>query len=118
MKQIQILVRFIAKTVFKRDTDDFSEIIEKGACGADLLHKELMQMLIRGEICKAENHLFDSIDTSSKYHLAVAMDFYTRLNLLADEELEAADFSREEIKEGIKSITVAYGMDFTTDYFG
>ena len=42
MKQIQILVRFIAKTVFKKDTDEFSEIIEKSASGADILYKELL----------------------------------------------------------------------------
>lgn len=117
MKQIQMLVRFIAKTVFKRDTDEFSEIIEKSASGADILYKELLVFLERGEICKAENHLYDSIDVKNKYHLAVAMDFYTRLNLLSESELELGDFSREEIKDGIKNITALFGMNFTTDYF-
>ncbi len=117
MKQIHMLVRFIAKTVFKKETDEFSEIIEKNASGADVLYKELLYMLREGEICKAENHLFDSADTSDKYHLAVALDFYSRLNLLSDEELEKADFSREEIKEGLKSITSLFGLDFTTDFF-
>ncbi len=117
MKQIQILVRFIAKTVFKKDTDEFSEIIEKSASGADILYKELLVFLKNGEICKAENHLYDSIDVKSKHHLAVALDFYSRLNLLSDEELERADFSREEIKEGLKSITSLFGLDFTTDFF-
>ena len=117
MKQIQMLVRFIAKTVFKRDTDEFSEIIEKSASGADILFKELLVFLERGEICKAENHLYDSIDVSSRYHLAVAMEFYARLNFLSDEELEKADFSREEIKDGLKHITGLFGLDFTTDFF-
>lgn len=117
MKQIQMLVRFIAKTVFKKDTDEFSEIIEKSASGADILYKELLMLLEKGEICKAENYLYDSIDVSNKYHLAVAMDFYTRLNLLSESELELGDFSREEIKDGIKNITALFGMNFTTDYF-
>lgn len=117
MKQIQTLVRFIAKTVFKKDTDEFSEIIEKSASGADILYKELLVLLSEGEICRAENHLYDSVDTSSKYHLAVAMEFYSKLNLLSDEELEKADFSREEIKDGLKSITTLFGLDFTIDYF-
>ncbi|MBR5825659.1 MAG: hypothetical protein IKY78_01090 [Clostridia bacterium] len=117
MKQIQMLVRFIAKTVFKKDTDEFSEIIERSASGADILYRELLILLESGEICKAENHLYDSIDVKNKYHLAVAMDFYARLNLLSEQELEDADFSREEIKDGIKNITALFGMNFTTDYF-
>ena len=117
MKQIQMLVRFIAKTVFKKDTDEFSEIIERSASGADILYRELLALLESGEICKAENHLYDSIDVKNKYHLAVAMDFYARLNLLSEQELENADFSREEIKDGIKNITALFGMNFTTDYF-
>lgn len=117
MKQVQMLVRFIAKTIFKKDTDDFSEIIEKSASGADVLYKELRYLLGEGEICKAENLLFDSIDTSSRYHFAVALDFYSTLNRYSDEELEKADFSREEIKEGLKNITSLFGLDFAGDFF-
>ena len=117
MKQIQMLVRFIARTLFGRDTDEFSEIIEKSSCGADILYKELLCMLREGEICKAENHLFDSVDTSSKYHLAVAVEFYSILNSYSDEVLEKADFSREEVKDGLKTITALFGLDFAGDFF-
>lgn len=117
MKQIQMLVRFIAKTVFKKDTDDFSEIIEKSASGADVLYKELLYLLNEGEICRAENHLFDSIDTSSRYHFAVAVEFYSILNGYPDEKLEKADFSREEIKDGLKNITALFGFDFAGNFF-
>lgn len=117
MKQIQMLVRFIGKAVFKKDTDEFTQIIEKSASGADILFKELLCMLAEGEICRAENHLFDSVDVKSKYHLAVALEFYSRLNMLSDDELEKADFSREEIKEGMVNITSLFGLDFTDEYF-
>ncbi len=116
MKQIQMLVRFVAKAVFHKDTDEFSELIEESASGADILYKELLVFLEQGEICKAENHLYDSIDKKSKYHLAVAMDFYSRLNTYTDEQLERADFSREEIKEGIKNITALFGLDFADEF--
>lgn len=117
MKQIQMLVRFIAKAVFKKDTDEFTEIIEKSASGADILYKELLCMLSEGEICRAENHLFECVDVKSRYHLAVALEFYSRLNLLSDEELEKGNFSREEIKEGMVSITSLFGLDFTDEFF-
>ncbi len=117
MKQVQMLVRFIAKTVFKKDTDEFTELIEKSASGADILYKELLVFLERGEICKAENHLYDSIDVGNKYHLAVAVEFYSLLNTYSDERLEASDFSREEVKYGIKNISTLFGLDFVDDYF-
>ena len=117
MKQIQMLVRFVAKTVFKKDTDDFSELIEKSASGADILYKELLAFLEKGEICKAENHLFDSIDKGNKYHLAVAVEFYSLLNTYSDERLEEADFSREEIKYGIKNVSALFGLGFVEEFF-
>lgn len=116
MKQIQMLVRFIAKTVFGKDTDEITEIIEKSASGADLLQKELLYFLSQGEICRAENHLFSSIDPKNRYHLAVAVDFYNRLNSFSDEELEKADFSRDEIKEGLKNASQIFGMDFADEF--
>ena len=116
MKQIQMLVRFIAKAVFKKDTDEFSELIEESASGADILYKELLAFLNEGEICKAENHLYDSIDYKSKYHLAIAVDFYSRLNSYSDEELERSNFSREEIKDGLRHITSLFGMNFADEF--
>ena len=38
-------------------------------------------------------------------YLEIAIDFYARLNELTDDELEAADYSRQEIEEGPVSYT-------------
>lgn len=116
MKQIQMLVRFIARAVFGRQTDEFTELIEKSASGADLLQKELITLISMGEICKAENHLYDSMDKGNKYHLAVAVDFYNRINLFSDEELEKASFSRDEIKDGLRTVTEMYGIDGAEEF--
>ena len=115
-KQIQILVRFIAKAVFGKDTDEFTELIEKSASGADILYKELQIFLREGEICKAENHLYDSIDASDRHHLAVAVEFYSLLNRMSDEELEKGNFSREEIKDGLKNISSIFGIGFADEF--
>ena len=116
MKQIQMLVRFIARAVFGKQTDEFTEIIEKSASGADLLQKELLCLISMGEICKAENHLYDSIDVENKYHLAVAVDFYKRLNAMSDTDLEMADFSRDEIKDGLRNVIEMYGIDGAKEF--
>ena len=41
------------------------------------------------------------------------MDFYNRLNKLNDEELEMADFTREEIKSGLEDILKLYNINLT-----
>ncbi len=117
MKQIKLLVRFVARAVFKKDTAEYKILIEESLSGSDILHRELMLFISRGEICKAENFLFDSLDTKSKSHLAVALDFYERLNMLSDEELEKANFSREEIKDGLNNTLELFGLDFASEMY-
>lgn len=117
MKQIRLLVRFVARAVFKKDTAEYKELIEESLAGTDLLHKELLQYLSEGRICEAENFLFDNIDNSFKSHLALSLDFYERLNLLSDEELEKGNFSREEIRDGLNNVLQLFGLDFVRDMF-
>lgn len=117
MKQIRLLVRFVARAVFKKDTAEYKELIEESLAGTDILHRELMIFLEEGRICEAENHLFENIDKTEKSHLALALDFYERLNLLSDEELEKADFSREEVKEGLNNALGLFGLDFAKEMF-
>lgn len=117
MKQIKLLVRFVAKAVFKKDTAEYKELVEESLAGTDILHRELMFFLEEGKICEAENHLFENIDKTVKGHLALALDFYERLNGLSDEELENANFSREEIKDGLNSVLELFGFDFAREMF-
>ena len=59
--------------------------------------------------------LFDNIVYSDKY-IELASDFYQRLNLLSDEQLEAGGFSREEIYDGYIEIMALLGVPI--DVFG
>ena len=38
------------------------------------------------------------------------MDFYYRLNLLSDQELEEGNFSRQEVVEGLHDVMDQYGV--------
>ena len=111
-KQIQLLVRFVAKVVFGKDTDEATVLIEKSADGTDLLQRDIKELVLKGEICQAENLLFDSIDTLNKNHLALAVEFYSMLNELSDDELELHSFSRAEIKDGMTVVMEMYGLTF------
>ena len=115
-KQIQMLVRFVAKVVFGKDTAEYKFLIEESLTGTNALHRDIVNLLQKGDICQAENMLFDNIDPQNKEHLALAVDFYERVNNLSDEELERAFFSRSEIKDGIRNVMEMFGLGFSDEF--
>ena len=115
-KQIQLLVRFVAKVVFGKDTAEGTKLVEQSADGTDILYRDIKQLVADGEICQAENLLFYTIEPGNKNHLAVAIEFYSMLNEFSDEVLEASSFSRSEIKDGIRTVMEMYGLDFTDEF--
>ena len=48
--------------------------------------------------------------------LKIALDFYSEANKMSDEELEAHNFSRDEIYDGIKEICRICGVDDASFY--
>jgi len=104
------MIQLIAKVFFKKDTIKYEIIDESNITQADLLHKELVGLLNSLRINEAENLLFERIRTNDLNYLAVALDFYRRINELNDEELEEADFSRDEIKSGLEEISKMFGL--------
>ena len=67
----------------------------------DLLFLKLNLLLDSGRLNEAENLLFDAVEEDVPGILSLAVDIYARLNLLTDAQLEAADYSRDEIREGL-----------------
>ena len=102
---------FIARLVFKKNDPDYVIIDETNLSQTDLLHRAILELLSKGEICKAEDLLFENAVEENVDYLAVAVDFYNRLNHFSDKELEDSGFSREEIKEGLESFMKKYSVD-------
>jgi len=61
------------------------------------------------KINEAENLLFEMLDSDNNDHFVLAIDFYKRLNSLSDNDLEQADFSREEIIKGLGEVCSIFG---------
>jgi len=110
MRIISNLVNFLAKIVFGKSNAvyEISEDVQFKA--SDDLHKELLELLSKGEINEAENLLFDRFDPNDKRQIMVAIDFYRRLNSFDDEFLEKSNFTREEIEEGLRDIANKAGI--------
>lgn len=115
-KQIEMLVRFVAKVVFGKDTSEGTRLIQESTEGTNLLYRDIKELLLKGEICQAENLLFENLDVNNKNNLAVAVEFYSKLNELSDEELEKHFFSRSEIQEGLKNVMQMYGLSFGNEF--
>ncbi len=121
MRQIEMMTQFVANVVFgKKESEITYEVI--GEIGdstsltpLDQLHLQLCRMIREGDICGAEDILYDNMEYSNDY-IRLASDFYMRLNKLSDEELDAGDFSRDEVYEGYIDMMSRLGVP--VDIFG
>lgn len=75
------------------------------------LFTALSALLKRGEICAAEDRLFEALEAGEPDGLRAALRFYQALNQLSDAELRQGNFSREEIFDGLKEACLLCGVD-------
>ena len=121
MGQIEMMARFVANVVFgKKEGEVQYEIVgnvndSNSLTHEDMLYLELMKRIKEGDIGTAEDMLFENMVYSDKY-IELATDFYQKLNSLTDEQLEAGNFSRDEVYEGYLEIMTLLGVP--VDVFG
>jgi len=113
MRQIRYAIQFIARLLFNRDIVSYEIRDIYNQTETDMLYIHLNTMIDEGRINEAENMLFDMLDNNDTNNLILALDFYSRLNDMSDEELEAREFSREEIESGLNDIKAQFGISFT-----
>ena len=109
MRLIKEMVRAILKLLFNIDTDSPSVELLEDAKEQQTLD-ELLDMVDNGFINEAENKIYGITEEGKKTDLEMALLFYSYLNDKSDEFLEAHNYSRDEIKAGLKDITVRYGV--------
>lgn len=111
MRTISDLVRAIARLVLgKNDIDYELPEDEEKYTGIDKVFSRLKGLVDAGDINGAENLLSDELDADSKECLEMALAFYMYLNRLNDDYLYTANYSREEIVDGINSVCGEYGI--------
>ena len=114
MRQIEMMVAFIAKMIFKKDTINYTVIKdENGNTTHDgELYLDLMSRIKKGEINEAENILFEAVQKNpNNALLEIALDFYSTLGEMPDEFLSDNNFSREEVCQGLCDILKIYNID-------
>ncbi len=111
VRQIQMIAQMLAKILFGKDTTDYIIENEEDLNGTDLLYKAICALLEKGDIGGAEDLLFEALENGGKENLEVAVDFYSRLNNMTDKELEAGNFSREEVEDGLRNAASLFGLE-------
>ena len=114
MRLIHGIAMVLARLMLGRQMENEGEI----ATILDKQEKEqndlLLRMVDEGKINRAEERLFDLLENASwddRHKAAVAICFYSHVNDKDDEFLEKADFTREEIMEGLEDAMRAVHME-------
>ena len=105
MRLIHGIARILARMLFERDLEEDGEfsVVMETECAEQ--HDYLRGMIDAGQINEAEEKLFDLLENAAwerQQKAALILGFYDYLNNREDEELQLADFSREEIISGLE----------------
>ena len=111
MRQIEIIAATLAYILSKKKTH-ITAAYEASALpsGENALYLQLAALVRQGRGCQAEDILFDALEEPSDLVLDAALRFYEDLNALSDDTLEAANFSRQEILEGLQHVCDIFGI--------
>lgn len=111
MRQIEMLLSTIVHILSEnKETQESEQDLE--------VRWQTEQLLDEKDICAAENYLFEKAEQflGNPVFLKTALDFYSQVNKMSDEELEQHNFSRDEIYDAIKEMCRINGIDDTIFY--
>lgn len=111
MRQVNTLARTVALLVFRKRETTYQVGVEGTLSETDILYGKLNKLVEDGRYNEAENLLFENLDVRNMRYLELAVDFYSRLNELSNDELESHGFSRSEVDEGLREVTKKYQVD-------
>ena len=114
MRQIEAMVSAIISVIFHKDPKSEDIGTEINISDSDDSGRRYMiaAFLQKGNICEAENWLYENMDEDDISWLNTAVYFYSEINKLSDEYLAAHDFSREEIESGLSEVCGLYGLEW------
>lgn len=116
MRLIKELIRTLLKLLFHIDLDNPASELYKETEKQGTL-QELLDMVNAGNINEAENKIYEMTSDGDTAHLKTALLFYSYLNEKNTDFLEAHDFSREEVMQGVKYLVGKYGLESMAETF-
>ena len=102
LRQAELLAEGVARKLLNRPTDHHEYVDMKQFGSDDLLHYRLCALLARREFCAAEDRLWEYLRPGDSSCLPLTEEFYRLLGEFSDYTLEAHDFTRVEVREGLE----------------
>lgn len=112
MRQIEMLIQFIVRTLFGRDSMEYELSDPEERSDTDALFIKINRLIEKNSFSEAEDVLFESYIPDNESYIRLGIDFYQRLNRVDRETLEKNNFSQEEIYEGIRDFLKLCGISF------
>lgn len=114
MRLIHGIAQVLARLLLGKQMEQEGEIASALSREAAKQDETLKKMIDAGNINEAEELLFDLLETEpweDKQKAALALSFYDHVNEKEDAFLEKANFSREEIIEGLEDAMKTVHME-------
>ena len=96
--------RIPERASYAAKTDELIEALGDYELGAGLRRKLFRYLEVQGRYADAEDLLFDLLESGEEPLVAEGVAFYQRLLSRKDEELEAGNLPRSEVREGLASL--------------
>lgn len=106
LRQIEMMITAILNIVFKHVAQEQKE-------ENFIVQQKLQELLCQNKICEAENFIFEMLESKKNDYgfFAVVMDFYKQVNSMSESDLNAFNFSHEEVKDGIMNFCSHFSAD-------
>lgn len=105
LRIIESIGEFAGKVLFNKQSKKFENIDVQSMTTQDVLPILLKKLVLQGKYNEAENLLFEELEKNPSNDLIkIGKDFYNILLLKSDEDLTKANFSREEIFQGLNDM--------------
>lgn len=104
MRQIESMIAAITQFLAHTPKQEDEVMISQS------LSDEIDHFLERGDICGAENWIYENVDEQDVRWLHVSVHFYKKINTYSDQYLTDHDFSRDEILSGLTDISERFGF--------
>ena len=120
-RQIEAISNTVAAILFGKDQvkailDMDEEEDAVADMEEDLLDRMVKKALIDGTINEAENLVFNAIDQNKRNRrLMIALEFFNEVHGYDEEKLRQANYSKEEIEDGIKQLRELYEDNVKVD---
>ena len=109
-KQVDVDAKMLAKIIFNKETPNYLPLEHEKDVQVNALYAQLDELLKKNLLNEAEDLLYEKVETQNFRYLELAIDFYVKLNHKTDDELDAADFDRPEIEEGLQEIVRRFNI--------